>query len=618
VPLGAHSFDTEAKGRARRFGLACVCVFGVWYLLRCLSQKWIPHDEGALAQAAERVLDGQLPHRDFAELYTGGLSFFDALAFRVLGINLLALRYAMLPFYAGWVAATYYCASRLVSPLSAFVVTALAVVWTVPNYPAAMPSWYNLFFATYGAAALLRFMETGGRRWLVAAGVMGGFSMLIKVTGLYYVVACLLWLVAHEALGRPAVTHPGGRAYRAVLAVALVGLVLATACLVRRPPLYEHFYHFVLPVAAIAAATYRGVAAAEDAPFRLAIKRLGWLAGPFLGGVLLPVALYVGWYGILGCLGALLHGVFVSPATRLVSAAMPPMEWTGLFPAAFMAIAFALAVRMGRGRGGWVVTALWLTWLLALAAGSFNYLYVVTWASVSQAIPLVVGAGAMVWVRRVGAPTGREGLERCFPFVALAALWSLVQFPFTAPIYFCYAAPMALLALVGLLQVVDPAARPLAPALALYYGAFAVLVLNPQSIKDLGFRASAPEASLRLDLPRGGLRISADDARTYEEVVPLLQSHARGRFTYAGPDAPEVYFLAGLRNPGRALFEFVESVPMLPDVMSRVLDSRGITAIAINLKPAFSTSLTPDVEAVLAARFPGVKRAGKFEVRWRE
>ncbi|HZE76087.1 MAG TPA: hypothetical protein VE091_12310, partial [Gemmatimonadales bacterium] len=72
--------------------LACVWLAGAAYVIHVLDRKWIPHDDGSLAQAAERVLLGEMPHRDFADLYTGGLSLLDALAFRVLGTRLMALR----------------------------------------------------------------------------------------------------------------------------------------------------------------------------------------------------------------------------------------------------------------------------------------------------------------------------------------------------------------------------------------------------------------------------------------------------------------------------------------------------------------------------------------------
>ena len=53
-----------------------------------LKRGWVPWDAGALGQSAERVLHGQLPHRDFDEIYTGGLSFLHALAFWLFGTKL--------------------------------------------------------------------------------------------------------------------------------------------------------------------------------------------------------------------------------------------------------------------------------------------------------------------------------------------------------------------------------------------------------------------------------------------------------------------------------------------------------------------------------------------------
>jgi hypothetical protein len=48
-------------------------------------------------------------------------------------------------------------------------ITLLAVTWSLANHPAPVPSWHNLFLATFGIAAL-RFLEDGRRRWLVLAG----------------------------------------------------------------------------------------------------------------------------------------------------------------------------------------------------------------------------------------------------------------------------------------------------------------------------------------------------------------------------------------------------------------------------------------------------------------
>ena len=132
--------------------LFVVWAISVGYMASHLKRGWVPHDEGTLGQSAERVLNGELPHRDFDD-YTGGLTFVHALAFREFGITSASMRIVLFVFFVPWVPAVFYVASRFGSPYSAGAVTLLSVAWSVPNYPGPMPSWYNLFFATFGAAA---------------------------------------------------------------------------------------------------------------------------------------------------------------------------------------------------------------------------------------------------------------------------------------------------------------------------------------------------------------------------------------------------------------------------------------------------------------------------------
>ncbi len=162
------------------FLIAVVLVLSALYAAHGLKRGWVPADEGFLGQSAERVLHGELPHREYSEGYTGGLTFLNAAAFRLFGTNLASLRYMLFLFFLFWVPAFYYAATHFVSAPVAAALTVLAVAWSIPNYPAALPSWYNLFFATFGLAALLRYLETERRGWLFAAGLCGGISFLFK------------------------------------------------------------------------------------------------------------------------------------------------------------------------------------------------------------------------------------------------------------------------------------------------------------------------------------------------------------------------------------------------------------------------------------------------------
>ena len=105
--------STRRRDVARLLLPALVWLVCVVYVALRLTRGWVPHDEGSIAQSAARVLAGELPHRDFGELYTGGLTYYHALAFRVLGVSLVSLRIAMFVVFAAWVPATYALAARL-------------------------------------------------------------------------------------------------------------------------------------------------------------------------------------------------------------------------------------------------------------------------------------------------------------------------------------------------------------------------------------------------------------------------------------------------------------------------------------------------------------------------
>ena len=219
--------NPRSRTSTHAIALAAVMAFSAAYMTAVIMQGWVPFDEGTLGQSAHRVLIGQLPHRDFDEVYTGGLTFLHALAFRVLGQNLAVLRKVLFVAILLVMPAFYYIASRLTRPALAAGLSIVALIVSFPSYPAAMPSWYNLIFAVTAVAALFRFIDTGRRRWVLAAGVCAGLSVLAKIVGVYLCAALALFLVFHAfAPTTPADARP--RARRSFLTIglslAIVGL----------------------------------------------------------------------------------------------------------------------------------------------------------------------------------------------------------------------------------------------------------------------------------------------------------------------------------------------------------------------------------------------------------
>lgn len=611
----------HADPRRSRFLLGVLLV-GALYLGAYLTRGWYPHDEGALGQTAERVLLGEVPHRDFDEPYTGLLTYLHAAAFAIGGIRLPVLRIPLFVATLLWLGAVYRIARRNSEPPAAAAIALLILVWSVPNYPASMPSWYNLFCATFGVLALLKWKEDEKKaRWLFAAGLAGGISFLFKLSGLFYVAGVLLYLVFATRMSENRTqtdSRPGWIA-SAAISLGLFGFVFLLWRSIAPFYVVRPIIHFVLPGAALAAA----LALREwQKPLIGGSRRLTKLlaAGiPFLTGVGLPVLLFAGQYAVAGELGALVNGVFIAPFRRLAFANMQP-------PAPFWALAIVplgilLRPRTDATAPRWrlmgLLTAVLLTLLLWLASTD-SFPHRVVWQSLRVLIPVLALIGAVVIaLPRLSSRWTSGAPDRFILLTTVAALTSMVQFPFSAPIYFLYVAPLALLALMTLLTGIGNTPPPLAAATGVFYAAFAMLLVTPGATIGMGLRTESVVRTVPLDLPRGGLRVYPADAELYEALIPQVRARAGQGDIWAGPDAPEVYFLGGFRNRTRLIFDFFGPTDEAASELSREVNRPAVKAVVINTRPPFSQPLSERHYTMLRQRFPWSTTIGRFELRWR-
>lgn len=608
--------------------LVAVWVAGALYVGARLDTGWVPVDEGTLGQSAERVLQGELPHRDFDDVYTGGLARLDAVAFQVLGTNLTSLRVVLFAVFLLWIPAVYYIARRFAKPPGAALATLLSIVWTLPSNPSAMPSWYNLFLATFGIAALMRFTETRRRGWLVAAGVAGGLSVVIKVIGLFYIAGALLYFVFDER-ERSEPAPPGARrsGYAIVLAAATVLLAAALADIVRAIPRESRFLHFVLP-GVLAAGVLAGLEYRDPRSGSLWV-RLGRMLGvvaPFAAGVAVPIALFVTTYVRSGSLWALVYGVFIAPTRRYGFAVVPPAS-LGTFGLALPWLlvllppqtSARLAQLPARVVGACVAAFLGLV-LFAAAQGGVAY--VVVWLTICYIVPCTVLAGCVLawrW-RPVLDPQTAVRRTQVWLLVCMTAMCSLVLVPAASWGYFLYFAPIAILTLFGIVTTrpSGPGVRP--GIVAAFFVVFGIVAVNPDHIA-LWQGTVLPRdqwPSVPLGIPRTGLTVKSGDAESYGQLVALLTAHSpAGSYIYATPDCPEIYFLAQRRNPTRTLWDFFDDTAGRDERIARALESHDVAAVAINTTPEFSPRVRPALNAVLRVRYPDSAVVGAFVVRWR-
>jgi hypothetical protein len=103
----------------------------------------------------------------------------------------------------------------------------------------------------------------------------------------------------------------------------------------------------------------------------------------------------------------------------------------------------------------------------------------------------------------------------------------------------------------------------------------------------------------------------------YKKLIPLIQEHAGTDEIYAAPDCPEVYFLAGYRNPTRFIYDFLDKQAALKENVLKLLDTHPIRVLVLNRKPFGSETVPDDLLTAFTQRFPKQETVGHFEVRWR-
>jgi hypothetical protein len=535
------------------------------------------------------------------------------MVFRLAGIDLLYPR--RLLFAAAVLAQllVYAILRRYLNPVGAAAGSWLALGWGFPNYFAAVPSWWLLVCALVCAWAFLRFVETGLLRYAAIAGLAAGISILIKQTGLYVLVALAMALLYGGGNDERAtdVWWPG-RIVCAGVAIAAVGV--AVVIMSARLALADLVY-LLLPIAACS----RVLLGDDTRP----APRQSWraLAAPAIaaGAAAVPLVCFVVPYVLDRQIAALVNGVFILPQRRVqfASMEMPAAHWifAGLpLLAAVMPVpAFVRAHALSRRHTAWILGAAG-TFLLWKSLSDMTS-YQLIWQSARGFAALVPVAicGLLLSCR------GRDVAERrvLFALAAFLAWASLVQVPFSAPIYFCYAAPLAVVAGVALAGHSGVLRRPAVGVAAAVMLGFALVSMNRGYVYNLGSFHQPLTETAPLRLQRASLSVSRGDALSYRRLTYLIRRHIRDGQLVAGPDTPEVYFLSGRFSPSGSLFDFFADPASADGGLSDMPGLDGATVVVLNHGRQFSPGPSEELAAKVRRMFPRSEGLGPLEVRWR-
>jgi hypothetical protein len=299
----------------------------------------------------------------------------------------------------------------------------------------------------------------------------------------------------------------------------------------------------------------------------------------FASGIVVPVALFLVPYVATHAVGSLVTGVFIAPQRRLVLATLaPPGFWAAARALPIAAGLWVTAVAHGQTQRmlAWFTIPLAAAVLLLSGTGT---VYGSLLDAARTTIPIAACVPAVLLLRSQHATRRSLDRQRAMMVVFAAVFFSLVQFPYAATLYFFYVAPLAVLAGIAVL----PGLSRRVPAdvgcvLLAFLLCFGIGRLNTRASRSLAY-GFEPKPNSLLAIPRGGIRVSPKDSTIYTNLVHTLRAHATGDYAFCTPDCPEAYFLAGLHNPTRTTYEF------LNDALDR--------------------------------EYPDSERVGYFTVRWR-
>jgi hypothetical protein len=97
----------------------------------------------------------------------------------------------------------------------------------------------------------------------------------------------------------------------------------------------------------------------------------------------------------------------------------------------------------------------------------------------------------------------------------------------------------------------------------------------------------------------------------------VLAHDVPGRPIFAGPDAPEIYFLTETRNATPSILDFLDSSGSTHGtLLTTMLRDEHVPVVVLNHQPLQSPKLDIATVRRIRSMYPGEARIGRFEVRW--
>jgi len=567
---------TEARGRLTMScaSLQAVCIKGRWLLLAAAlanaivlwyfhDQHWHAVDEGIWAHVAERLLAGDVLHRDVQEAHPGYIDFLNAAAFWVFGVDLVSLRYPLM--IAAFIQAilVWLLLARhdpLLATAGSLAATALGVL----QFLNATPHWYCLLLVVCLVCWLSWMPQRHPARVLGAGILIGVITLFRQLTGVWVAMSVLLILLREQsttARGRETLV---ARGLLLLMLLALGGYLSFT----RGPDLSG-----ILLVASWPAAIVGLMLWNTATTNRASLRIVGHLT---LGVIVaaLPILLY-----------HLAHGSLAAWIDDTVFAA-PTLSRLDFLEGTRYAL---------------MPVAGFLTLVDPSTPTAFvNGLYWVL-------LPLVPAMNGILAIRST-----RHGGQDVPILPLVAAFYSLVTLHMAGPIYLHFTIGLTFAAVLWfaatgrsarLIRCTAAAAAGVA-FVALWFHAAQSSFRRPIEIAR-GHRTLTPETATCPPLRRSTLRIEWKDCDEHHQLVARIEAETPpGASIFAIPHDPELYFLSARSNPFR-FYSTAIGVRSPSDLAAvlEVLDTRPPALVTYRRDDKYNTDASRRIIEYVRSRY---------------
>ncbi|MDQ3699298.1 MAG: glycosyltransferase family 39 protein [Chloroflexota bacterium] len=202
------------------------------YLLLTTTQPVNTHDEGVVAYTALRVLDGDVPYRDYWTFYAPGQTYALAALFRLFGASLGTLRIYDALIRLALVVVVFGLAKRVAPPSVALIPAVLLTLWLGEPFVTGGADFPALLFTLCSVSSLLSYLTHRRPSSLFASGAFTGLCAIFRHDfGVYTFLMVGLALTLSTVLVAAPLRFPFGRSVLA-LAAALTRVVIGVSAVV--------------------------------------------------------------------------------------------------------------------------------------------------------------------------------------------------------------------------------------------------------------------------------------------------------------------------------------------------------------------------------------------------